>query len=368
MKYDFLIVGAGIFGATCANLLTKKGYKCLVIERDEHIGGHCRTEKRDGIDVHIHGAHIFNTSYKDVWSYVQEFGEFNDYIHKVIAFHRNTYYSMPINLMTFQQIYGFTEPEDIKAEIKMLNRASFRRDAIFSPQNFKDYLTKEVGTLAYNILFDGYTKKQWHKDPSELPVSIAKRIPIRYTFNDRYFFSKYQGIPVDGYSSIISNMLEGSEVRTGIDYFKDRERWNNMAYKTIYTGKLDQFFDYKYGKLDYLTLRFEHQKYSEKQFQGNSVINYTEEKVPYTRIIEHKHFNPKDLDHTIITKEYSEGWNTGRAYYPLNDEKNDLMVEQYRKEADKLNNIHIGGRLGCYKYFDMDDSIKEAMNLVERIS
>lgn len=363
MKYDFLIVGAGIFGATCANLLTKRRHKCLVIDREEHIGGHCRTEKINGIDVHVHGAHIFNTSYRDVWNYIQEFGEFNDYVHKVISCYDETYYSMPINLMTFQQFFNTVDPVEIRQKIeydRMLGE-------IINPQNFKDYIINELGYEMYKRLFEGYTKKQWHKDPSELPVSIAKRIPIRYTFNDRYFFSKYQGIPVDGYSQIIHNMLDGSEVRLGIDYFTNRKKWHSMARNVIYTGKLDQFFEYKHGKLDYLTLRFKHEEMKKKQHQGNSVINHTEESVPYTRIIEHNHFNPKDLDHTIITKEYSEGWNTGRAYYPLNDNKNNMIVEEYKKESENLNNVYIGGRLGNYKYYDMDDSIKEAMELVRLI-
>lgn len=366
MKYDFLIVGAGIFGATCANLLTKKGYNCLVIDKEGSIGGHCKTERRNGIDVHLHGAHIFNTSYDDVWEYVQKFGEFNNYIHKVISCYKDTYYSMPINLMTFQQFFGTVDYDKIKDIIN--SQKSIIELNSSCPQNFKEHIINELGHEIYETLFEGYTKKQWHKDPSELPSSIAKRIPIRYTFNDRYFFSKYQGIPIDGYSQIISNMLEDSKVLLSSDYFKERERWHKIAHQIIYTGKLDQFFDYKWGKLDYLTLKFEHEKLNKKQYQGNSVINYTEEKVPYTRIIEHKHFNKKDLNHTIVTKEYSDGWNTGRAYYPLNDKNNNYLAQKYKEESKKIDNIHIGGRLGCYKYFDMDDSIKEAMNLVERIT
>lgn len=362
-NYDYLIVGAGIFGATCANLLTKKGKRCLVIDKEGYIGGHCHTKKMNGIDVHIHGAHIFNTSYEDVWQYVQEFGEFNNYIHKVISRYGNTYYSMPINLMTFQQLYGIVDPKFIKQRIEEEGG-----NKISVPQNFKEYIIKNVGWEAYYTLFRGYTKKQWHKDPSELPASIAQRIPIRYTFDDRYFFSKYQGIPVEGYTQLISNMLDGSKVLMGTDYFAERERWDRMAHNVIYTGKLDQFFDYYYGSLDYLTLRFEHEKKDWAQFQGNSVINYTKESIPYTRIIEHNHFNPKGLNHTIITKEYSEGWNTGRAYYPLNDDKNGELVKKYRKLADKNDRVFIGGRLGCYKYFDMDDSIKAAMELVEKIT
>ena len=359
MKYDYLIVGAGIFGATCANLLNRKGYKCLVIDKEGHIGGHCRTENRDGIDIHVHGAHIFNTSHEDVWTWINSFGEFNGYHHKVIANYKNKHYSMPINLMTFQQFFNTVDPHEIKGLIG---------NEFPSPQNFKEYIISELGWEIYTTLFEGYTKKQWHKDPGELPVSIAKRIPIRYTFDDRYFYSKYQGIPIDGYTQLISNILYDIKVLMGSDYFKERERWDGTAHNIIYTGKLDQFFDYKWGKLDYLTLRFEHERINKKQYQGNSVINYTEENVPYTRIIEHKHFNTRDLDYTIITKEYSEGWNTGRAYYPLNDEKNNKLVEKYREEASKLDRVWIGGRLGCYKYFDMDDSIKAAMNLVKEIS
>lgn len=363
MKYDYLIVGAGIFGATCADLLTKKGYKCLVIDKEEHIGGHCRTKNIEGIDVHVYGAHIFNTSYEDVWNYIKEFGELNSYIHKVIACYDDKHYSMPINLMTFQQFFNTVNPEEIKHNIKNDSIGQ-----IVNPQNFKDYIINELGFEIYSKLFEGYTKKQWHKDPSELPISIAKRIPIRYTFDDRYFYSKYQGIPVDGYSQLITNMLENSEVLLEIDYFSEREKWDRKAHNTIYTGKLDQFFDYKFGKLDYLTLRFENEMIKKKQYQGNSVINYTKEDVPYTRIVEHKHFNPKDLDHTLITREYSEGWNTGRAYYPSGSENNKALAKKYKEEADKLDRMFIGGRLGCYKYFDMDDSIKEAMNLVERIA
>jgi len=365
MKYDYLIVGAGIFGATCANLLTKKGHKCLVIDKSDFIGGHCRTKKVDGIDVHLYGAHIFNTSHEDVWEYVQEFGDFNDYVHKVIANYDGIHYSFPINLMTFQQLWGCVDPDIIKKQIdqeKMFSEIDYP-----SPQNFEEYIISKLGFQIYQMFFEGYTRKQWHKDPRELPSSIAKRIPIRYTFNDRYFFSKYQGIPVDGYTQLISNMLDECEVLLSTDYFKDRARWDSMAHNIIYTGKLDQFFDYCHGSLDYLTLRFENEKINKAQYQGNSVINYTNESVPYTRIIEHKHFNPRDLDHTIITREYSEGWNIGRAYYPSGTQENKLLAQEYMKKAEKLDRTFIGGRLGCYKYFDMDDSIKEAMNLVERI-
>ena len=364
MKYDFLIVGAGIFGAACANLLTKKGYKCLVIDREDHIGGHCHTNKMDGIDVHVHGAHIFNTSYDDVWEYIQQFGKFNDYIHKVIANYSGIHYSFPINLMTFQQIWGSVDPEFIQSQIEQ--DKIFAETHYSSPQNFEEYIVNKLGWQIYRMFFEGYTKKHWHKSPSEIPVNVAKRIPIRYTFNDRYFFSKYQGIPIDGYTQIISNMLSDSKVLLATDYFKEKDRWDRIAHNTIYTGKLDQLFDYCYGSLDYLTLKFEHEKINKSQYQGNSVINYTQENVPYTRIIEHNHFNPKGLNHTIVTKEYSEGWNTGRPYYPIGDEKNSQLVEQYNKLVDKNDRLFVGGRLGCYKYFDMDDSIKSAMELVNR--
>lgn len=364
MKYDYLIVGAGIFGSTCANILTNKGYSCLVIDKESYIGGHCKTENRDGIDVHVYGAHIFNTSYEDVWQYIQKFGKFNRYIHKVVAKYDDTYYSMPINLMTFQQFFNTVDPVEIKTKIendRMLGE-------VIGPRNFKDYIINNLGYEIYRCLFEGYTKKQWHKDPSELSADIAKRIPIRYTFDDRYFYSKYQGIPIDGYTQLITNMLCDIDIILEVDYFKDRDKWNKKTNNIIYTGKLDQFFDYKWGKLDYLSLRFEHERINKPQYQGNSVINYTSEKVPFTRIVEHKYFNPKDLGHTIITKEYSEGWNVGRAYYPSGDKQNRVLANKYIEEADKLNKTFIGGRLGCYKYFDMDDSIKEAMNLIERIT
>jgi len=365
MKYDFLIIGAGIFGATCANLLIKQGHSCIIIDKEKHIGGHCRTEKMQDIDVHMHGAHIFNTSHEDVWKYAQEFTKFNGYVHKVIASHQGTHYSFPINLMTFQQLWGIVNPDEIKKVIEHDKLTSGQDYS--SPKNFKEYIVNELGWEIYRKFFRGYTKKQWHKDPSQIPTEVAKRIPIRYTFDDRYFYSKYQGIPTNGYSEMISNMIGDCEVVLEIDYFKDREKWDSIAHNTIYTGKLDQYFDYKHGRLDYLSLRFEHETINKKQYQGNSVINYTEEKVPYTRIVEHNHFNPKDVDKTIVTREYSEGWNGERPYYPLNDEINNKLVEKYRIDADKLSRVHIGGRLGCYKYFDMDDSIKSAMELVERI-
>lgn len=359
MKYDFLIIGAGIAGSTCANLLTKKGKTCLVIDKESHIGGHCRTEKQKGIDVHVYGPHIFNTSHEDVWKYVQEFSEFNNYIHKVISNYNNIYYSMPINLMTFQQLWGTVDLELIELKKKKHN--------ILDPKNFKEYILSQLGEEIYTKLFEGYTKKQWHKDPSQVPIEVAKRVPIRHTFDDRYFFSKYQGIPKNGYSEMISNMLNGIEVLLEVDYFKQRHKWDKIALNTIYTGKIDQFFNYEYGKLDYLSLKFEHEIIDKSQYQGNSVINFTEEKIPYTRIIEHKHFNPIESDQTIITKEYSEGWNTGRPYYPLNNEINNKLLKKYKFAADKLRRTHITGRLGDYKYYDMDDSIKAAMNLVEKI-
>ncbi len=339
----------------------QEGYKVLVIEKNPYIGGHCYTEKRHGIDVHVEGPHIFNTSHEDVWEYIQQFGEFNGYVHKALVNYDDTYYSFPINLMTFQQLWNTVDPQVIKEKI-----AADRKK--IEPTNFQEHFLSEVGPEIYYKFFYGYTKKQWQKNPKEIPLSVAKRIPIRYTFDDRYFFSKYQGIPVEGYTLLITNMLEGIKVIKGEDYFSDRDRWDRISREIIYTGPLDKFFDYCYGSLDYLSLKFEHEVLDMQQFQGASQINYTKESVPWTRIIEHKHFNPSETNKTVVTKEYSLGWNGGKPYYPLNDVKNSKLVAAYNRLRDKTERIHIGGRLGCYKYFDMDDSIKEAMLLVERIT
>ena len=359
--YDYLIVGAGLYGATCAEQLTKKGYKVLVIDKRNNVGGNIYTENVEGIDVHVYGAHIFHTSMKDVWEYMNQFCEFNNYVNSPVANYHGEYYNLPFNMNTFYELFGTKTPEEAKAKIEE-EKAKYHID---EPKNLEEQAINLVGTTIYEKLIKGYTEKQWGKPCTELPAFIIKRVPLRFIYDNNYFNDRYQGIPIGGYTPMVKNMLKDIEVRLGVDFFENRKEYENIAKNIIFTGPIDQFFDYKFGPLEYRSLRFETEVLDCPNYQGNAVINYTDRETPFTRLIEHKHFqfdstSPK----TVITREYSKTWTLGEeAYYPVNDEKNSKLYEQYQEEAKKLKNVIFGGRLGMYKYYNMDQIVAEALKL-----
>ena len=360
----YLIIGSGLFGSICAYELNKQGHKVLVIDKRNHIGGNIYTEEIEGINVHKYGAHIFHTSNKEVWDYINQFAEFNNYVNSPVARYKNELYNLPFNMNTFTKLWSdvFT-PEDAKRKIE----EEKKKYKIDEPKNLEEQAINLVGSTIYEKLVKGYTAKQWGKPCTELPSFIIKRLPVRYTFDNNYFNDRYQGIPIGGYTKIIEKMLEGIEVRLNTDYFDNRDYFDSIADKIIYTGPIDQFFDYKFGPLEYRTVRFENEVINMCNYQGNAVVNYTEYEVPYTRIIEHKHFefdstSPK----TVISKEYSSLWKLGdEPYYPVNDDRNNELYKKYKEEADKLPNVVFGGRLGQYKYYDMDKVIAEALKLLK---
>ena len=366
MKYDYLIVGSGLYGAICAHELKKAGKKVLVIDKRNHIGGNVYTENVEGINVHKYGAHIFHTSNKEVWEYINKFAEFNNYINAPVARYKNEIYNLPFNMNTFSKLWSdvFT-PDEAKARIEE-EKAKYH---IENPKNLEEQAINLVGTTIYEKLIKGYTAKQWGKACTELPPFIIKRLPVRFIYDNNYFNDRYQGIPMGGYTKIIEKMLDGVEVKLNYDYFEHKKELEGVATSVIYTGPIDQYFDYKFGALEYRSVRFENEVLDTPNFQGNAVVNYTEYEVPYTRIIEHKHFefdttSPK----TIISKEYSSTWKIGdEPFYPVNDEKNSALYKRYKEEADKLKNVYFGGRLGQYKYYDMDKVVAEALNFVRGI-
>ena len=362
-QYDYLIVGAGIFGATFAREMTDAGKKCLVIDKRKHIGGNVYSEKRNGIDVHVYGAHIFHTNNDRIWEYVNRFTTFNNYINKPKVRFGDRIFSFPINLMTLHQLWGVMDPAEAKAK---LNEVRIHCE---NPENLEDWILSQVGREVYETFIRGYTMKQWQRDPRELPSSIIKRLPIRLTFDENYFFDKYQGIPVDGYTAMVDNMLEGIEVKTGIDYFENRAVFITAAKKTVFTGKIDEFFGFVHGELEYRTLRFEHEELM-GDFQGNAVVNYTSPDVPFTRIVEHKHFLPESagkLDNTIITREYSAEYDRSKTpYYPIGDAKNIAMYKKYCEMAESAKDVIFGGRLAEYKYYDMHQVIGSALVKAKR--
>lgn len=360
--YDYLIVGSGLYGAVFAYEMTKVGKKCLVLEKRNHIGGNCYTDKKDNINVHRYGAHIFHTNDKDIWSWINQFSEFNNYQHRLKVNYDDNIYSFPINLLTLNQIWGVNSPEEAKQ--KLLSVVT----ELNQVNNLEDWVLSQVGLEIYEIFIKGYTKKQWGKDPLKLPSSIIKRIPIRINFNDNYFNDKYQGIPVDGYTKIFEKIFENIEVKTDVDYFSDKEYYNSLAKNIVYTGKIDEFFNYEYGELEYRSLEFKHQKLITEDYQGCSVMNYTKEDVPFTRIIEHKHFENSKSDVTWITKEYPKKYELGSTpYYPINDETNNVIYRKYKQLADNTPNVIFGGRLAEYKYYDMHQVIGSALNKVKKI-
>ena len=364
MKYDYLIVGAGLFGSVFAHEMNKKGKKCLVIDKRDHIGGNIYTYEEEGINVHKYGAHIFHTSDKEVWDYVNSFAEFNNYINAPVAVYGDELYNLPFNMNTFSKMWGVKTPSEAKAVIE----GQIKDLCITEPQNLEEQALSLVGRDVYEKLIKGYTEKQWGRPCNELPAFIIKRLPLRFTYNNNYFNDRYQGIPIGGYAGIIEKMLEGSEVLLNTEYKDFIEGHADCFDKLVYTGMIDEFYDYRFGHLQYRTVYFETEKLDVDNYQGNAVVNYTHRDVPYTRIIEHKHFEFGNQPTTIISKEYSEEWKPGmEPYYPVNDDKNSALLEQYEELAKKEGNVIFGGRLGRYKYYDMDKVIKEALELVRSV-
>lgn len=363
MKYDYLVVGAGLFGAVFAHEAKKKGKTCLVVEKRGHIAGNIYTEEIHGIQVHRYGAHIFHTSDKNVWEYVNQFAEFNQYINSPIARYKDELYNLPFNMNTFSKMWGIVTPKEAQ-EIIAGQIADLH---ITEPQNLEEQALSLVGRDVYEKLIKGYTEKQWGRDCRELPAFIIKRLPLRFTYDNNYFNDRYQGIPIGGYTQIVEKLLEGAEVRLNTDYLAHRAELDSLADKVVYTGMIDQFYDYCLGVLEYRSVRFETEELDQENYQGNAVVNYTEREVPYTRIIEHKHFEFGKQPATIISREYSSEWKRGdEPYYPVNNEKNDSLYAEYKAKAESESRVIFGGRLGSYRYYDMDKVIASALELCER--
>lgn len=355
-NYDYLVVGAGLAGSVAAHELNKKGYKVLVIDKNDHIGGNCYTMKVGNIDVHKYGAHIFHTNNKDIWEYVNQFVEFNNYINSPIANYKGELYNLPFNMNTFNKLWGVVTPEEAQQKIES------QKCNNINPQNLEEQALNLVGRDIYNKLIKGYTEKQWGKDCKELPPEIIKRLPVRLTYDNNYFNDRYQGIPINGYTELFEKLLDGIEVKLNTNYFYDREYYNNIANKIIFTGPIDAYYNHKFGKLEYRSLKFIHKAEEIENYQGVAVMNFTDRETPYTRIIEHRHFNKCDSDFTIITKEYPA--KTGDPYYPINNFRNNNIYSIYKREAEKDNNVIFIGRLGLYKYFDMDDTIEATLDII----
>ena len=361
-KYDYLIVGAGLFGAVFAHEAKEAGKTCLVIDKRNHIAGNIYTDKVKDIDVHQYGAHIFHTSNETVWNYVNRFAKFNRYTNSPVANYKGEIYNMPFNMNTFNKLWGVVTPQEAQAKIEE-QKAAYH---VENPQNLEEQAISLIGPDVYTKLVKGYTEKQWGKRATELPSFIIKRLPVRFTYDNNYFNDDYQGIPVEGYTKMIERMLEGVEVKLEEDFLKNREAFMEQADKIVYTGMIDEYYNYCYGELEYRSLNFETEVLEGvENYQGNAVVNYTEYEVPYTRIIEHKHFTYGTQPDTVITREYPKTWSKGdEPYYPMNDEKNLNLYEKYTELAAKEGNVIFGGRLGMYKYYDMDDTIEAALNCV----
>ena len=362
-KYDYLIVGAGIFGSIFAYEAKKRGKKCLVIDKRKHTGGNIYCESIENINVHKYGAHIFHTSNKEIWDYINSFVEFNRYTNCPIANYKGKLYNLPFNMNTFYQLWKVKTPKEAMSKIyEQVKEAN-----IYEPKNLEEQAIKLVGKDIYEKLIKGYTEKQWGKKATELPSFIIKRLPVRLTFDNNYFNDKYQGIPIGGYNKIIEKMLYGIEVRLNTDFFENREYLETLADKIVFTGMIDEFYDYKFGALEYRSLRFEHEILNEENYQGNAVVNYTEYEIPYTRVIEHKHFEYGTQSKTVITKEYPVRWNKGdEPYYPINDNRNNQIYVKYKNLADKEKKFIFGGRLAEYKYYDMHNVIEKALSVVKK--
>ncbi|MFT9427146.1 MAG: UDP-galactopyranose mutase [Sporolactobacillus sp.] len=365
MKYDYLIVGSGLFGSIFAYEAAKRGKKVKVIEKRNHIGGNIYTEKIEGINVHKYGAHIFHTSNKVIWNYINQFAEFNNYINTPIANYCGEIYNLPFNMNTFNKLWGVVTPTEAQAKIDEQKKNA----CIDVPKNLEEQAISLIGTDVYEKLIKGYTEKQWGRKATELPAFIIKRLPVRFTYNNNYFNDRYQGVPIGGYTQIIENMLASDliDVEINVDYFANKENYKKQASKMVYTGMIDQFFDYRFGTLEYRSLQFETSIVKQSNFQGNAVVNYTDSETPYTRIIEHQHFEYEEHPNTVITKEYPSNWKKGdEPYYPMNDNKNNAIYQQYKQLADQRDDVIFGGRLGLYKYFDMHQVIGAALTEAKR--
>lgn len=369
MKYDYLIVGSGLYGSIFAREATNKGYKCLVIDKRDNVGGNIYTEKVEGINVHKYGAHIFHTNNQKVWDYIAQFATFNRFTNSPVANYKGELYSLPFNMYTFNKMWGVVTPEEAAAQIEVQ-----KKEVVGEPKNLEEQAISLVGRDIYEKLIKGYTEKQWGRDCKDLPSFIIKRLPVRFTFDNNYFNALYQGIPVGGYTKMIENILDGIEVRLGEDYLKDKVKWDGMAEKVVYTGPIDAYFDYCLGYLEYRSVRFETELLDKPNFQGNAAVNYTDREILWTRIIEHKWFefgkdeDGNNLPKTVISREYSSEWKPGdEPYYPVNDEKNSALYKKYKELADKEENVIFGGRLGEYKYYDMDQVIAAALDMCKKV-
>ncbi|OLS40950.1 UDP-galactopyranose mutase [Bacillus sp. MRMR6] len=365
MKYDYLVVGSGLFGSTFAFEAAKRGKRVKVIDKRDHIGGNIYTENIEGINVHKYGAHIFHTNNKEIWDYVNQFAEFNRYTNSPIAIYKGEVYNMPFNMNTFNKLWGVMTPEEAKNKIEEQRKKA----KIEQPANLEEQAISLVGTDIYERLIKGYTEKQWGRKATELPSFIIKRLPVRFTYDNNYFNDSFQGIPIGGYTQIIEKML-GSEmidVELNMDFFMNKEEYLQNYPKIVYTGMIDQFFDYKYGELEYRSLRFDSIVLDQENYQGNAVVNYTDAETPYTRSIEHKHFEFGNQSKTVITREYPKTWEKGdEPFYPINDDKNNENFRRYRKLADEQPNVIFGGRLGTYKYYDMHQVIAAALSIAKK--
>lgn len=361
--FDYLIVGAGLFGAVFAYEAKKRGYSCLVIDKRDHIGGNCYTEDWDGIQVHKYGAHIFRTSNVEIWNFINQFAEFNNFVNSPVANYKGHIYNLPFNMNTFSQMWEIRTPDEARQII-----AQQRQEIIGDPTNLEEKAISLVGRDIYEVLVKGYTEKQWGRSCADLPASIIRRLPVRFVYDNNYYNDRFQGIPVGGYTRIIETMLDGCEVRLNVDYLLDRDGLQRQAKKVLYTGPIDSFYNYRFGPLEYRSLRFEHEKLNTDNYQGIAVMNFTDYETPYTRIIEHKHFEFGTQDYTVITREYPLEWTKGiEPYYPINDSKNQSRYEQYKALAEKETHVFFGGRLGTYAYTDMQDTIAAALSMSQRI-
>ncbi|MDQ0154188.1 UDP-galactopyranose mutase [Robertmurraya andreesenii] len=361
--YDYLIVGAGLFGSVFAYEATKRGKKCIVIDRRNHVGGNVYTENIEGINVHKYGAHIFHTNNKKIWDYVNSFTEFNRYTNSPVANYKGEIYNLPFNMNTFNKLWGVITPQEAKNMIEEQKKEA----GIAEPNNLEEQAISLVGTDIYEKLVKGYTEKQWGRSAKELPSFIIKRLPVRFTYDNNYFNDKYQGIPIGGYNVIIEKMLKGVDVQLNTDFFANRDELEGKAKKIVFTGMIDEFYDYQFGQLDYRSLKFENEVLDIENYQGNAVVNYTDRETAYTRVIEHKHFEFGTQEKTVITKEYPKEWEKGdEPYYPINDNRNNQIYAKYKELAEKEDNIIFGGRLATYKYYDMHQVIGAALVAVDR--
>ena len=363
MKYDYLVVGAGLYGAVFAHEAKKKGKNCLVIDKRDHIAGNIYCEEIEGINVHKYGAHIFHTSNKKIWEYINQFAEFNNYINSPVAVYKDELYNLPFNMNTFSKMWNIRTPQEAKEKIA----EQVAETGITEPKNLEEQGLSLVGKDVFEKLVKGYTEKQWGRDCKDLPAFIIKRLPVRFTYDNNYFNDRFQGIPMGGYTKIVEKMLDGIDVKTNTDYFAFIKENPDIAEKTVFTGMIDEYYDYKLGALEYRSVRFETEVLDTDNYQGNAVVNYTEREVPYTRIIEHKHFEFGTQEKTVISREYTSECSVGmEPYYPVNNEQNNTLFEKYRELAEKESKVIFGGRLGNYKYYDMDKVIEAALEMCEK--